>query len=53
MGILNNLNKYETTNVKEHLEKLSSYVMMPCYSLTWYFSPVIFQLFPSFDPKFQ
>ena len=31
----------------------SSYIMMPWYSLTWYFSPVIFQLFPSFDPKFQ
>ena len=31
----------------------SSYIMMPWYSLTWYFSPIIFQLFPSFDPKFQ
>ena len=34
-------------------EQNSSYIMMPYYSLTWYFFPVIIQLFPSFDPKFQ
>ena len=46
----------ELVNIKTNniLSKpTSSYIMMPWYSLTWYFSPVIFQLFPSFDTKFQ
>ena len=52
VGFESNLNN----NVMRKEEKclnLSSYIMMPWYSLTWYFFPVIIQLFPSFDPKFQ